>query len=157
MSNRGNRLLFLRIGLAIAADFVLNTALVMISYSIWEEFTWGRYPRSYWIEVCIVAGLVSTVIVVAGTVLSQWVTRSQSEKNRAKWQISSVFVLLSSWAILVGTSSPTSGISLPEVVQVMHTKLFSEAQFFRFIFYDAIPMAVISQVLITAVLRGRKS
>ena len=155
MSDRAKRLLYLRIASAVAVDFVLNTALVAISYPIWEEFKWGRYPRSYWIEVYTVAGLLGTGIVLAGTIVSQWFTRSQNKRTRARWQIGTVLLLLSVWAILVGISSPDSGIFLPEVIQVMDAKLFSEAQFFRFIFCDAIPMAIISQLLIMIGLRDQ--
>ncbi|HEX7285556.1 MAG TPA: hypothetical protein VF532_05205 [Candidatus Angelobacter sp.] len=138
----------MRIAAVIVINLVVNTSLLIATYPIWEEFSYARYPRGYWLKVYAMGGLLSTAIVIAATVMSRWLTRQRTRRSRAFWQIGTVFIALSIWAVTIGINLPASDVSWPDLIQGVDAKLFAEAQFLRFIFCDAIPMAVISWLLV---------
>ena len=93
--------------LVLLLDFVINFGILALSYPIWWEFAYQRYPASYWWGVYLWTALLSTAIVsVLGIVVAA--TLKKHGRNVLMFsQMFFSFVALSVISVLGGTSGPS--------------------------------------------------
>jgi hypothetical protein len=147
-----------RIASVIVADFCVNTALLMVTYPIWREFQYQRYPSNYWLRTYLLAGFISTliVLVVALTIAGIW--RTAAVKRLFIAQIVITFIVLSLLGISCDFSSPYALSSWPQMLQLIAAKFFAELQSFRFMILTASSISVASGLALWfAVLAQRKT
>jgi hypothetical protein len=146
----------IRAALAVLTSFVINTALLMISYPIWRELKYQRHPTEYWIKTYIVAGVLVTALVWVIAFCLQWFLRGYPRRRLALRHIFTVMTVLIVYAVGIGISFPYPAASWPEPLQALG-QFFAEVRFLTFIFLDAPPIAFISGLLFAFVLGGDNS
>jgi hypothetical protein len=133
-----------RIASVIFADFCVNTAILMVTYPIWREFQYQRYPSSYWLRTYLLAGFISTLIVLVVALLITGIWKKASVKRLLIAQIVITFIVLSILAVSSDFSSPYALSSWPQMLQLIAAKFLAELQSFRFMILTASSMSVAS-------------
>ncbi len=142
---------------AIALDFCVNTALLMVGFPIWREFQYRRHPPDHWIHVYSWAGLLSTAIILVVNVAVYLWNMRRSTKISTIWNMWITFGVLCCLAIAIGTSLPYGDSSWPDIIQDIDAQFFAEFGFLRFIFYDASLMSLAAGLLSSLAYRNRSS
>jgi hypothetical protein len=135
-----------RVAFAVFTDFCINTAILMISYPIWREFQYQRYPSSYWIRAYLLAGFISTLIVLGIASVLTGIWKKIPDKRLLIAQIAITFTVLSILAISCDFSSPYALASWPQMLQLIAAKFFAELQSFRFMMLTASYISIFSGV-----------
>jgi hypothetical protein len=144
-----------RVAVALFADLLLNAIVLVVSYPIWWEFRYERYPAKQWVEVYSATVLLVSILIWLITLLTYFVLKRRSTRGIVTVQIITVFLFLSSLAMFVWISSPYPVGYWPDFLQYIAAKFFAEGNFLTFIFVDATSMALLSGLLLALVLRGR--
>ena len=148
----------LRILLAICADLCINSAILMVTYPIWREFQYQRYPGSYWLRTYLLAGFISTLIVLLIAFIIAGIWKTGSGKRLFIAQIVVTFIVLSVVGISSDFSSPFAHSSWPQMLQLIAAKFFAELQSLRFMTLTASSISITSGVMLWfAVLAPRKA
>jgi hypothetical protein len=144
-----------RIIFAVFADFCINTAILMVSYPIWRELQYQRYPTEYWVRTYLLAGFISTlvVLVVAFTIAGIW--RTAAVKRVFIAQIVITFIVLSLLSIFYDFSSPFALSTWPQMLQLIAAKFFAELQSMKFVAVCASSIAVASGLLLLMTLHHK--
>lgn len=146
---------FPRLALAVFADFCINTAILMVSYPIWMEFQYQRYPTEYWLRVYLWAGFFTTVIVILVGVVTAWSLRKGSIRRAVIVQIVTAFIMLSALAVYADFSEPDPASSWPNLIQQIAAKFFAELQSIKFVAVCATSMSVAAGFLVALLLRRK--
>jgi hypothetical protein len=155
-STRGTVSISFRIVVSLIVSFVFNTGMLMWSYPIWRELKYQRYPTEYWIEVYIGTGVLVTGLVWVVALAVHWVMSQYRKRQLVVMYIATLFVTLIVFAIAMGISHPYPAASWPRALQALGAKFFAEWNFFIFIFYNTVPIALISGLLFAFML-GREN
>lgn len=126
----------------------INTFVLMLTYPIWKELKWERYPSGLWLRAYLVAALLIVVIALFVAVCVNYFTALWSRPKALLMQVGTTFAVLCITAAYIGTSAPYADANLPTTIQVLDAKFFSEFAFFWFIFADAIPISIVSSLLL---------
>lgn len=93
---------------AIAAVFIIlcvNTGILALTYPIWRELRYKRYPGSYWMKTYAYAGMLSTGIVFSSS-FAVWLAAKNKTTPGFGWYGGTAFAVLSIAATYVGVSQP---------------------------------------------------
>jgi hypothetical protein len=148
--------LSIRVALALFADLLLNMIVLVVSYPIWWEFRYQRYPVKHWVEVYSATGILVSILIWIITLLTYLVMKRRSTLAIVKVQIITVFLCLSSLALLVWIASPYPVGYWPDFLRYIAAAFFAEGNFLTFIFVDATSMSLLSGLLFALLLRGRQ-
>ena len=141
-----------RIAIAIVVDAGLNIGLLMITYPIWREFKYKRYPAQHWWRTYVWAGILCTIIVLAATAAVALILKRRRRVRMITLQMISVFLLLATLAVFADFSEPVPASTWPDLVQDIAAKFFAELQSTRFVALTASSMALVSGALFAWVL-----
>jgi hypothetical protein len=136
----------------ILADLVINTFILMITYPIWRELRYQRYPTDYWLHVYCSAGALGTIVVSLTSVVSLAIMRRGSRIGIALVQVAISFIALSALAIIADFSEPSPADTWPQIMQQIAAKFFAELQSIKFTVLTASSMAIVSGVFVFLVL-----
>jgi len=141
-----------RIALSVVADLCINTAVLMVTYPIWRELQYQRYPTEYWLRVYLWTAFIATVVVLLVGVLTVWMSRRGSSLRSITVQIVTTFVLLSALAVYADFSEPEPASKWPDLIQDIAAKFCAELQSIRFTLRTASLIAVASGLLLWFIL-----
>ena len=137
-------------------DLAINFGVLALSYPIWWEFTYQRYPASYWWGVYFWAAMLGTTVV---SILAIVVFATLKNQGRNVLMFTEMFfslVALSAISVLGGTSGPDALASWYPLADI-DAKFFSELQILRFIPLCATSMAIVSGLLLRLAVLHRRA
>jgi|GEM_PF-7012315 hypothetical protein len=138
----------LRFVLLAVADACINTAILMCTYPIWQEFQYQRFPNNYWLRVYVSTGFLITLITFLVGIISVRISRMASVRSSVIVQIVATFCVISSLAVFADFSESNPASTWPILLQEIAAKFFSELQSIRFIVLTASLISLASGLLL---------
>jgi hypothetical protein len=133
----------------IASLFVLCQGVLLISYPIWREFQYQRYPSSYWVRVY----LETVLLLLTVYWLTGWCIRLSGLRQTIALQSILFLVFMSGVSIFLGTRDIYEQQGFPQMIADIHAKFLAEGAFGTFVFQVLLPFSILAVPLNTLVQR----
>lgn len=123
-----------------ASLLVVCGGVLVISYPIWHEFQYQRYPLTYWVRLYFET--VFFLVIVHW--LMGWCIRWTGLRRATVLQSVVFLVVMSGVSIFLGTRNIYEQEVFPQMIADMHAKFLAEDAFPTFIFQVLLPFSILA-------------